>query len=97
LKEEINLCIGQLTNISLESRGSLGLMLYYEIDLPLLIEIDRLPESGQNIQPGDPINAVFSIKALNVGICAITFYETQPWNKAFTPILKRAIQINIEK
>jgi hypothetical protein len=98
MKEEIKLNVGQIIPISLESRGSLGLSLQYEIDLPYLIECNRLPIDIQpNIQPGNPIKATFSIKAVREGICNIRFTETQPWNKEFIPVIKKEIQVTIEK
>ena len=86
--------------IVLTSRGALGLQLLFKMDSDSVVEVKRVEPSinkTDSILPGDPINAIFEIRSINEGIVRITFYETQPWNKEFTPIIQKEIEIEVVK
>ena len=86
--------------IVLISRGALGLQLLFKMDTDSVVEVKRVEPSfikTEPILPGDPINAVFEIRSVKEGTVRITFYETQPWNKEFTPIIQKEIEIEVAK
>lgn len=86
--------------VVLISRGALGLQLLFKMDTASVVEVKRVEPSiikTDPILPGDPINAVFEIRSINEGSVRITFYETQPWNKEFAPIIQKEIEIEVAK
>src|SRR6478735_902996 len=93
LMEEITIKKGQSHQVTLPSRGALGLQLNYRCNPDSIVEIHRkdvdtsqgTKEPPKNV--GDSIPAIYEIKGINVGATIITFYETQPWNKDFKEIL----------
>jgi len=84
--------------IVLQSRGALGLQIFCKMDNDAIVEIKRLEPVIITTVPviaGDPIDAVFEIKSVNKGKVKITFYETQPWNKEFQPIIQKEIDVEV--
>jgi len=92
--------LSETLKVVLMSRGALGLQLLFKMDTDSVVEVKRM-ETGiiktDPIQPGDPINAVFEIRSIKEGTVRITFYETQPWNKEFTPIIQKELEIEVSK
>lgn len=84
--------------IQLVSRGALGLQLLCRMDTDSIVEVKRVEpviNESDPILPGDPIGAIFEIKSLRKGAVRLTFYETQPWNKAFKEIIQKEINIDV--
>jgi hypothetical protein len=88
---------GDFFDITLKSRGAIGLQLMYKAEPEDIATVSRLKtDIISNPQPGDTINAVFRIKATKAGKCKITFYETQPWNKDFKPNIQKKIILKVK-
>jgi predicted secreted protein len=97
--EKIKLKSGESYKVELPGRGGLGLELYAEVDNSSLVDVKRL-ETQVDVEKeknniGGPIPVVFSITALRSGSCTVTFLERKSWDKEFTPIVRKKLQIEI--
>jgi hypothetical protein len=94
--EHIKLRIGDFIDISLKSRGALGLQLKYTAMPDSLVEVRRMQnETVSDSLPGDAVKASFRIVAVHSGKCTVTFYETLPWEKNFEPVIQKEYLIEI--
>ena len=88
----------EVFKIELVSRGSLGLQLFFKMDIDSIVEVKRVEPIINQVnppRPGDSIGAFFEIRALKNGNVKITFYETQPWNKDFKDIIQKEINVEV--
>lgn len=69
--------------VSLPNRGASGLRILFSVSDPSVVSVQRKEiqpsETGaMNIRPGDPIPALFSIRAIGRGNATISFVERKP-------------------
>ena len=84
---------GESFEMTLHSRGGLGLQLSYRMDHDGVVDVNR-EEPGAAL-PGDSLPVVYRIRGLRKGRVVIAFYETQPWNNNFREIVQKEVQVEV--
>jgi hypothetical protein len=79
--------------VELQSRGGLGLQLSYRTDNDGIVEVSRV-DTGTAL-PGGNLPVTYEITGLRKGKVTVSFYETQPWNKNFTEIIQKEVEVEV--
>lgn len=100
--ENLRLKIGEVQQVTLQSRGATGLQLLARCDDEKVVEVLRVqgnPDSEKSTATdkiGGAIPAFFSIKGLKKGKTTVTFYETRSWEKDFKEIIQKTLEVEVE-
>ena len=99
MEKKIQLKPNESYQLTLQSRGAMGLQLMYRCEDTSVVEVTRsdykLLESDST-KIGNNIPALYKIKALKRGKTRIQFYETQPWNKDFKEVIREDILVEVQ-
>jgi len=88
---------GDTFEVTLQSRGGLGLQIRFSATPEDIVAVDRLVLTPAQQQPGDAIPAVWRVTALKAGSCKLLFYETRPWDQTFEPIVQLRYDITVNE
>lgn len=94
--DAVTLTVGETFEVVLPQRGACGFSLLHRespeglvaVDDPLAVE----PHQGA---PGDPVDRRFVLTALQPGTVRILFYETRIWDKGFSPLPVRELEVTV--
>lgn len=99
MEDSLTIRINETKQVTLQSRGAMGLQLLFRISDSSVVDIKRIDSKGPNDSSktniGGSIPAVFEIRGLKAGKTNVEFYETQPWNKNFKDISQKEMLIEV--
>jgi predicted secreted protein len=94
--DSVTLTVGETFAVVLPQRGSSGFSLLHRESAEGLLAIDGpLAVESQRGAPGDPVDRRFVLRALQPGIVRILFYETRIWDKGFSPLPVRELEVTV--
>jgi hypothetical protein len=87
---------GESFEVALNSRGAMGLKMQFKTEPDGVVSVKQLESRmGAATMAGDAIKVVFRITGERTGNTTVTFFETQPWDKDFPPIVAEVVRVGV--